>query len=210
MKFLKIFAVIFFSVVLVLGFNSCQTIKQVSNALTNLQRLQFKLENINNFKLAGISLGSKMSLKDFSITDGLKLTNAFATKSFPAEFVLNVNARNPNEGSGGSPQTSATLTSLDWQLYIDDVPTISGNIDSPLEIPGNGQSVNIPLRMNLDLYKFFQNKGYDGIVNLALTLGGVKGSASKVKLDAKPTVSTPFGQIVYPGRITIIDTQFTN
>jgi len=175
-----------------------------------MQRLQFKLENINSFSLAGIGISNKNSLKDFSLSDGFKLTNAFASNSFPAEFTLNVSARNPNDGTGGSQQVSASLAGLDWQLYIDDVPTISGNISSPLEIPGTGQSTIIPLRMSLDLYKFFQNKGYEGIVNIALALGGVKSSPARLKLDARPTVNTPFGPIVYPGRITIMDKQFTN
>ncbi len=210
MKILKIFLIIVLSSGLFLINNSCQTIQQVSNALANMQRLQFKLDNVNNFSLAGIGLSNKNSVKDFSLTDGFKLTSAFASKSFPAEFVLNVAALNPNDGKGGTPGTSATLTSLDWQLYIDDVPTISGNIASPVEIPGTGQTTLIPLKMNLDLYKFFQNKGYDGIINIALALGGVKSSPAKLKLDARPTVNTPFGPIVYPGRITIIDKQYSN
>jgi len=64
--------------------------------------------------------------------------------------------------------------------------------------------------MGLDLYNFFGNKGYDGIVNLALAIGGVQGSAARLKLDAQPTVSTPLGAITYPSRITIIDKNFTN
>lgn len=189
---------------------SCSSLTKITQTLTNLQRLQFKLEDVNGFHLSGINLSNKSQLSDFSLADGLKLTQSFQSKNFPARFVLNVAALNPNDGTGGSKQSSATLTSFDWQLYIDDVPTISGNISKPIEIPGTGQSTIIPLAMELDLYKFFGQKGYDGLINLALALGGVKGSAARIKLDAKPTVSSPFGPITYPGRITIIDKNFTS
>ena len=205
---MKIIKGIGIAILLVAFFYSCQTLKQITQTLTNLQRCQFKLENVNGFQLAGVNLSNKGSLSDFSITDGLKLTKAFGTKKFPADFILNVAARNPNDGSGGTKQTSATLTGMDWRLFIDEVKTIEGNIDKSVEIPGTGQSSIIPLRMSLDLYEFFGKQGYDGIVNLALALGGVKGSAAKIKLDAIPTVSTPLGDIAYPGRITIVDKEF--
>lgn len=187
---------------------ACSQLKQMSNAFANLKKLQFKLESVDNFVLSGINVSNKKSISNFSMTDGVKLMSAFNSKKFPAEFVLNVEAKNPNDGSGGNSQTTATLTGFDWRLYIDDVPTISGNIAKPLEIPGTGKTTIIPLTIGLDLYSFFGKQGYDKIINLALAIGGVEGSASRLKLDAKPTVTTPMGNITYPGRITIIDTKF--
>lgn len=186
---------------------SCKQISEISKNLASLQNLKFKLENITNFKLIGIDLASKNSISNFSVTDGLKLTQAFTSKSFPADFVLNIAASNPNDGTKGTRSTLATITSLDWQLYIDDVQTVSGILNDKFDVPASGQKTIIPLRINVDLYKFFQNKSYEGIVNLALALGGVNGSAARVKLDARPTVNTPFGPISSP-RITIIDKEF--
>jgi len=180
------------------------------NALNNVQRLQFKLENVANFKVAGITIANKSALTDFSIMDGLSLSRAVAGGRLPAEFTINIAAVNPNDGKGGSPARSATLSSLDFRLLIDDVQTIKGDITSPLDIPGTGQSTIIPVTVSLDLYEYFGNKGYDGLVNLALALGGAKGSASHIKLDARPTVSTVLGPVSYPGRITIIDKQYSN
>jgi hypothetical protein len=188
----------------------CSSLSNITQSLTNLQRLQFKLENVNGFNLAGINLSNKDEVSDFSMTDGLKLGQAFANKSFPSRFILNVAANNPNDGKGGSQKMGATLTSFEWQLYIDDVPTVSGNIAKPIEIPGVGQSTIIPVAIEIDLYKFFNDKGYDGLINLALALGGVNGSAARLKLDAKPTVQTSIGPIAYPGRITVIDKKFSS
>ena len=205
----KIFAVISAAALISIVFIGCTTLSKITQTLTNIQRLQFKLQNVNGFNLSGVNLSNKSKIGDFSISDGLKLGQAYANKSFPARFILNVEAKNPNDGTGGSNQTTATLTSFDWQLYIDDVPTVKGNIANSIEIPGTGTSSIIPLEIELDLYKFFQDKGYDGILNLALALGGVNGSAARLKIDAQPTVTTSFGPIKYPGRITIIDKEFT-
>ncbi|TNE35137.1 hypothetical protein EP342_02080 [bacterium] len=201
-------AIIF--VVATFFFTSCKTLNQIKDSVINLQRLEFKLDNVNNFRLAGVDLSKIKSVSDLSVMDGIKLTKAFAEKKLPAQFVLNVAANNPNDGTGGSKQSAATLTSLDWKLYIDNKETIAGNINKEIVIPGTGQSETIPLVMNIDLYQFFGNKGYEDIINLALAIGGQGGSASRLKLDALPTVKTPIGNINYPNRITIVDKGWTN
>lgn len=183
----------------------CQTI---SDTLLNMQRLQFKLDNVNNFQLAGVNLSNKTSISDFSISDALNLTRAFSNKNLPAQFIINVAAKNPNDGTNNSRQTNATLTGLDWRLFIDGKETVSGGLASAVAVPGNGQTATVPLSVSLNLYEFFANEGYDRILNLALALGGANGSASRISLDAQPTVSTQFGNLKYPGRITIVDKEF--
>ena len=178
------------------------------DAFVNLQRLQFKLGAVNNFNLAGIKIGSIRTISDFSFVDGAKLLGAFTSGKFPASFTLNVLAKNPNDGTGGTKNTSAVLKSLAWRLFLDDKETINGNISRNIEIPGVGQATTIPVDISLDLYKFFKDQGYDHVVNLALALGGVSGSSSRIKLKATPTVDTFLGPIKYPGEITIVDTEF--
>jgi hypothetical protein len=192
----------------VLMLQGCATLGEIARTLTSLKRLQFRLEGIGDFTLAGIHLGPKSQLQDFSITDDIQLLAAFRNRRLPAGFALNVEARNPNDGSGGTTRTISTLTRFDWRLLIDDKPTISGGIDKPLEIPGTGQSTIIPLRLELDLLEFFGNKGYEDLLNLALALGGRSGDISRVALDAQPSVSTPLGDITYPERLTIISKEF--
>ncbi len=208
MKYLKM--LIYFTAIIVLSFSyqSCNVLKQVSQTISNLQKLEYKIQDVTDFRVANIRLQNISGLKDFSITDGLKLANAYATKSFPADFVLNLNAKNPNSGTNNTTATSATIAKLDYRLILDEVPTISGDISTPVTVPGTGQSINIPLNMSLDLYKFFGNKGYESVINLALAIGGLNSSPTKVKLDIKPTVNTSFGPIQYPNRITVINQEW--
>jgi hypothetical protein len=186
----------------------CATLGEIARTLTRLKNLQFRLDNISDFSLAGIGIGPKSRLQDFSIADGIQLLAAFRNRRLPARFLLNVEARNPNDGTGGTTRTVSTLTRFDWRLLIDDQPTISGGIDQALEIPGTGQATVIPLRLEMDLYEFFGERGYEDLLNLALALGGRGGDISRVALDALPSVSTPLGDIAWPERITIISKEF--
>lgn len=127
----------------------CAQIKQISDALTNLQRLQFKLGAVHNFRLAGVELSSKASASDFSpIGDGLKLLDAFRSKKLPADFILDLEVRNPNDGTQGRSAVPATLAGLEFRLLIDDQPTITGNLDREVEIPASGSVTAVPIRIS--------------------------------------------------------------
>ncbi len=182
----------------------CATLTQMAGALSNLQRLKFKVAGVADFTVSGIAIAGKQKIGDFTLLDGINLMAAYRSRKLPAGFTLNIEAINPNDGTGGSPQTSSTLTSFEWRLLIDDKPTVSGNIARPIEIPGTGQSAVIPLQISLNLVEFFGEKGYNDLLNLALALGGAQSDISRLAIDAQPRVSTPLGEITYPGRITIV------
>ncbi len=182
----------------------------VYQTMVNLSRLQFKLGNVNGFTVMNIPISNKRSLNDFSVIDAAKITASIAQGKFPVSFVLNVDAKNPNDGTGGYQRTDATLKDMVWVLELDGKKTISGRLDNPVTVPGTGEVTAIPLRIELDLKEFFEEKGYESLINLALTLGGAQGSSSKIALYATPTVSTALGDIRYPGELKIVDAYFTN
>ncbi|MBK9098982.1 MAG: hypothetical protein IPM14_12840 [bacterium] len=194
------------SVALLLTTSSCS----VYQSMVNLSRLKFKLGAVNNFIVGGVNISNKSSLQDFNPLEVVNLTTAIASGKLPASFTLNVEAKNPNDGTGGYPKTDATLKAFPWRLEIDDVETISGSIGTPVTVPGTGEVTNIPLTMNIDLIEFFGNKGFDNLLNLALALGGQQGSSAKLSLFATPTVSSPIGDIKYQGELKIVDQSFTN
>ena len=189
-------------------FQSCTLLQELGEAMVNLKRLQFKLGAVGQFSIAGINLNRIASLSDLNAFDGLKLLSGFQNRKLPAEMILDIQIINPNDGSGDLPKTVSTLTSLESRLLIDGNLTVTGNIDQPIEIPGTGQVSTIPLRMSIDLFEFFGNRGYKSLIELALSIGGLNRNASRLSLDAQPRVSTPYGDILYPGRIMIIDKEF--
>ncbi len=198
------------SVVVLMALSGCATLQQIQDTLVNVKRLQFKLDSVAPGSLAGIDLAAVDSPTKLSIPDGFKLVNAFKQKSLPLSMTLNVAAKNPNDGTGGSPQKSALLKALAWTLKIDGKETISGDIPNPVEVPGTGQATIIPLQMSFDLYKFFSEQGYDSLLNLALAVAGQKGSTARITLTAAPTVSVAGIDLKYPGQVEIVDKEFTN
>ncbi len=188
----------------------CAALQEMQDALLNVKRLQFKLAGVVPGTLAGVSLAKINDPASLSLQDGIKLTSAFAQKSLPLAFTLNVAARNPNDGTGGSPQKAAVLSALAWTLKIDEKETINGDISSPIEIPGTGQATVIPLQMSLDLYQFFGERGYKDILNLAFAIAGKEGSTARITLAATPTVTVAGLPLKYPGALNIVDKEFTN
>lgn len=200
--------IILISLLIALSNLSCS----VYQTIVNISRLQFKLGAVNNFTLNGVSISGKSKIQDFSATDILKISAAVARGSLPVSFVLNVDAKNPNDGTGGYKSTNATIKDFPWRLMIDNKQTISGDLASSVTVPGTGEIVTIPLRMNLDLVSFFKDKDYESLINLALDIGGYNKSSSgtsNLELYAKPIVTTVIGDISYPQEIKIISTGFT-
>jgi hypothetical protein len=192
----------------VLALSSCAALTDMAAAIASLKKLQFKLSGVHDFKLLGVDLSGKARIGDFSATDGLKALQSYQSRKLPVEFVVDVVAVNPNDGTGGSRRSTSTLTGLECRLLIDGQPTVTGNIDKPFEIPGTGQETVVPLRLSLDLLEFFGNQRYEDLLGLALAIGGRNRTPARLALDAQPTVSTPLGPITYPDRITIVSTDF--
>lgn len=181
--------------------NSCATI----NALASLSRIQFKINDAQSVRIAGIDVANKHSVSDFSVMDGLNLMQAFTSGRFPLTFTLNVAAKNPN---APNPTYGALqVTDFPWRLLLDGHETISGNIGSPIGVPPGGQTTIMPLQVTVDLKQFFANEGYNDLLNLALALSG-QGGSSHIQLKAVPTMATPIGSMRYPGELTIVNTEF--
>ncbi len=207
MKRRSISAILVLALALVIP--GCSSLRGISDALTNLGKLQFKLNNISNFQVNGVDISRLNSKSNLGIADAARLAQSFAQGRLPVNFTLNVLAQNPNTGTQGTQPTPLFLRKMDWTLVIDDRTTINGTMNQRLEIPGNGQTTTIPLTMGLDLMSFFKDRGYEDVANLMFALGGAQGSASRVKLTARVTVETPLGMFEYPDAITIVDRQFT-
>jgi hypothetical protein len=198
--------IILLSVLIIFTNISCS----VYETFVNISRLKFKLGAVNNFTLSGVNLSNKSKIEDFNAIEALKISSGFASGNLPVSFVLNVEAKNPNDETGGYKGTNATIKSFPWRLFIDDKETISGNIDAPVIVPGTGETVTIPFSMGLDLIDFFKQRGYESILNLALNIGGYSEGTSKLALFVQPTVTTSLGDIRYPEEIKIVGFQYSN
>lgn len=189
-----------------ISFQGCSTVQ----GIMSLQQLTYSIHSIESVYLGGVSVGGKKEINDFSVKETLTLALMVSTKKMPLRMTVNIAVKNPNKGMGDANgfNGSATLKSMDWRLLIDDIPTINGNLPKAFDIPGNGQTTIVPIEMSVELYEYLEQKGYEGMANLALAISGLGGAGTRLKIDALPTVSTFIGDIQYPNRITIIDKEF--
>lgn len=180
----------------------------VLQTIQNVSRLKYKIYSATDYRVASITLSDKQSLRDFSAIEILKLTAGIAKGSLPLTFLLNIEAKNPNDGQGGYPRTDLSITSFPWRLFLNDKETIKGNIAEPIFVPGKGETVLIPIKVEFDIAKSFKDKSIEDILMLLLQVGGAKASTSNLKLLVRPVLGTPFGNLAYPDEITIVDKTF--
>lgn len=188
----------------ILFLSSCSIYKTI----INVSRLKYKLDSVSDFNLNGIKIDKKSKLSDFSPAEMLKLTSVFTSGKLPVTFNLNIEAKNPNDGTGGYATTDITIKSFNWDLYLNNKKTFSGNIDKTVNVPGVGTTTMIPLKVEFDLIKIAENGSLNDIIKLALTLGGINKSTSNIEVIAKPVLGTPIGDLTYPEPIKIVDKQF--
>ncbi|MEX2527343.1 MAG: LEA type 2 family protein [Gemmatimonadota bacterium] len=179
------------ALIFVPGLQGCATLQE----LAALRQVEFSLDRVSGVALAGVEISRIRSFEELSLTDVARLTTALARQEAPLSMVIHVAARNP-EGN-----RQARVTGLEWQLFLQDRETVSGGLPESIAIP-TGSTGDIPLEIRLDLLDFFQGNARD-LVNLALALGGQEAPATTLRLQAIPTVETPFGPLRYPEPITI-------
>jgi len=196
------------SILLIVTFAFVFTSCSIYKSIVNVSRLKFKIGVVNNVRLADIALGGKSKLTDFSPLDGMKLTSAMSKGTLPISFILNIDIKNPNDGTGGYASTNASLVSLPYRLYVDDKEILTGNISSPVTIPGTGEATVIPLTINFDILKSIKDRGFESVINLAMNIAGTGSGNSRLTVVTTPTVNTVLGNITYPGELKIVDKEF--
>ena len=177
------------------AFASCDVVKQVQQ-VTSFAKCEFKLKEVQDVRLAGVSVQNKNGSADLNLGDGIRLTAALTSGGpLALTFNLNVEAHNPNGQTAG-------LNRLEWILLIDDIEMVSGVNEEPVSIPAMGSTV-IPLRMNIDLRKALSGKSGQALLNFGFNLTGANGQPTRIKLKAKPTILIGNFPVSYPGYITI-------
>jgi len=138
------------------------------------------------------------------------LSTAFVRGSLPFEFILNVEVKNPNADSKVTSNTDFRISSFPWRLLLNGKQAVQGNISSPVKIPGNKYMSYIKVGVKFNLVNLIKEKGYEGLMNLALNIAHQKSSPTLIELFAKPVVETTMGKINYPEEIKIVSMNFTN
>ncbi len=177
---------------LLLAVPGCTTIQQIAA----LRSVDFELDRLSNGLVAGVDLDRLSRGGQLGPADIARLGTAAARGEVPLRFTLHVGAENPADNP-----VVAQLVSLDWTLFLDGTETVSGVYNDDRRIPP-GTAVDLPIEMELDLVRFFGRNAGD-LAQLVGNLAGAESQRQTVRLDARPSINTEFGQIRYPGVLSI-------
>lgn len=197
------------AVLILLLVTSCGSIREMTNALMSMKDMQYKISSVGGMKISGIDVSGLNSISDVDPKQAVRLLEAYHSKNIKATFTVYLEAKNPNDGMAANTKPlDLTLKELPWTLLIDDRTVVSGIVNKEIPLAGGAVSQAIPIEVVMDVSKVLFENGYDEIMKTMLDIGGPNGSPARLKIKARPTVSSPYGIIKSPSEITILSTEF--
>lgn len=183
------------SIVIVLVFClSCLSCDVLSN-VASFVNCKYAIDGFSNPSIAGINVANVSNINSLNATSLLKLTTGIMSGSLPLSATLNIKAENPNT-------TVAKIAGLDWGIDMESTNILSGTLNQEVMVPANGGQTVIPLTIQTDILKLFQNDSKDHIIGFVNSLLNIGESSSNVSLRIRPSVMVG-GQKISTGFITL-------
>jgi len=173
---------------------SCDVIQQ-AGSISRLKECEFEINGVDAVNLAGIELRDGMRSSDLNTGQIMQLANAAFQKNMPLKFNLLVNVNNPNT-------KPAALSRMDYSVFIDGVELLSGQLNQHYTIE-SGQSIEIPLPVQVELFKAMSGQSADAVSNLGFKLTGNNSKQVELLFKVKPYILVGLNAIPYPGFIEI-------
>lgn len=158
--------------------------------------MDFRLDRVSDAEVVRIRLDPLPTYRNLTATQIARLGLAIAAKDVPMGFIVHVEGRNPE-----SNQVTARLIALAWSYRVDDREILNGRLEEPLRFPP-GEPVDVPLRVEFNLYRFFTGDARD-LFETAAVLSGHSSGTHDVELLLTPRIDTPLGPMDYPSPIPI-------
>jgi len=168
--------------------SACASLQQT----INLSSVKFTFDHVSSVRVAGIDLMHVGSVEELNVFQVARATLALAREELPLDMTVHLKTENPVVN-----RIAATLVSMDWTLMLDGRETISGTLNERITLAA-GETQTIPLRLRLNMFRFFNEKNALDMLDLALAFAGSDGSVPEgVALRIRPAVDTPLGMMRY-------------
>ena len=185
----------FLCCLLVTGLSACSVNKQAQQ-IKALEKCDYKLLNATNITVAGTDVQKVIKGNNIDLSSLPSLALGFLRQDIPLKAKLNLQINNPST-------TLAAINNFDYIILINRQEIANGTVDQRVSIDA-GQTVNVPVQLNANIYKFLA----DGNVLADITeflKGANSGSEKKgmVTLKIRPSIMVGGNLVKYPGFITI-------
>jgi hypothetical protein len=174
----------------------------------NFASANFRVENTTEFTICGVDISDLGSL---TIAQAATVASYWLQSECPMEFNLGLGITNPNTGESGLPKIAITLTSLDYDVFMDTiegagedtVQVAEGLFTGEFGIGDDGEVAVLGLGIAFDGFQLFEILGSTGIIDLALAVGGISGDIrdedhlGRLQMFMVPTIETPLGDMTW-------------
>ncbi len=192
------FSICFFCISLLVTLPGCTS----KDELVSLSKCEFRVHDVSDVKLAGVSVENVDDFSDIAYLDGLVLWAAASEGNLPLDLNVNVEVKNPNS-------KMAALNKAEWKLHVDDLLMATGTYNERIEIPPHDGIATLSIPVSVNLAELLEGDSGLALLNLALNLADVGDEPSRITLSAKPYIYVGNRLIPYPGFFDI-KTEFTS
>ena len=168
----------------------------------------FRVENTTEFAICGVDVSELGSL---SVPQIATVFGYWVQGECPMDFNLGLGIQNPNIGSSGLPKIQITLTSLDYDVFMDTIEGVEedtvqvaqGLFTGAFGIGDEGEIAVLSLGTSFDGFQVLGLLGWEGIIDLALAVGGIEGDLrdedhlGRLQMFMVPTIDTPLGDMTW-------------
>ena len=176
--------------------------------ILSFAKANFRVENTTEFAICGIDIADLGSL---SISEGLTILWYWEQGQCPIEFNLGLGIKNPNIGNSGLPKIAITLTSLDYDVFMDTIEGVEedtvqvaeGLFTGEFGIGDDGEIAVLDLGITFDGFQLFEILEIPGIIDLVFAIGGIDGDIrdedhlGRLQMFMVPTIDTPLGDMTW-------------
>jgi hypothetical protein len=173
-----------------------------------LAKMKYKIHSVTDFEIQGVRIDDKSQLGDFSPSDMLTLVPALGREKLYASFTLNLLIQNPNPTDSENDELDLEITSLPWELFLNDSKILTGDISEPIHLKGNISEEKIPIKIALNVFELLDKRSVNDFLKTVLNFGGKNSTTSNITLFAQPEISTLLGNISAANPIKIVDYEF--
>ncbi|PIE53149.1 hypothetical protein CSA37_02780 [Candidatus Fermentibacteria bacterium] len=174
----------------------------------NFLNAEFRIENTSEFRICGINISDLGSLTPFQIAE---VVSVLAGGVCPMDFTMGLGIKNPNTGVSGLPKMSITLTSLDYDLFLD---TIEGSEEDTVQVADglftgefgigdDGVVAVLDLGIEFDGIEVLGLLEPMDFISLALAIGGIDSNLrdedhlGRLLMFGVPAIETPLGDMTW-------------
>ena len=167
-----------------------QQIKQ----LKALEKCKYQIVSADSVFLANTDISKIINTNGFNLENAPGLAFAFLQRKIPLKARINLQISNP----GSSP---AGINEFEYIVMIKDQEITKGIIDHKIEIPANGGTTVVPIKIDQNIYPLLASaQNRNSLVNFFSSEAEEK---AQITLKIKPSIGLGGEKIQYPGFIDI-------